>query len=112
MLISPDFYRLGQCILPTLVLTLWLASVPAASAHSRFQMLKVQLLCVSDSQQQHTDSLARSLPGVFSTSWYPRRQLLVVVYDRQVTRRKTLKRMLGIANVRAERREKNRKGIQ
>lgn len=93
-------------VLTALVLAVWLASVQVVSAHSRFQILKVQLTDTLD--KQRLDSIKRNLPGVFSVSWFRRRQLLVVVYDRSVTHRESLERSLNFTNVKAERKEKGR----
>lgn len=78
--------------LSLLVLAVWSAST-AASAHSRIQMVKFPLRAGVE-QRERIDSTLRAQPGVFSATWSPRRQMLIVVYDRCMTNRQRLKRVV------------------
>lgn len=67
-----------------------------AVARSRYTTLKIPVSAQTE-QKESIDSLVRSLPGVFSTSWNSRHHLFVVVYDRKVTSRRQLVKVLGTA---------------
>lgn len=58
-------------------------------ARSRYSAVKISVKAPRESKAS-IDSLARSLPGVFSAEWSPHHQMLVVVYDHTVTTRKLL----------------------
>lgn len=45
----------------------------------------------STEQRAVVDSTMRAQPGVFSVSWSPHRQILIVVYNRMVTNKRRLK---------------------
>lgn len=91
------FHRPVQCILLGVFLSLCLCLTPTtAVARSRYTTLKI-LVSAQTEQKESIDSLVRSLPGVFSTSWNSRHHLFVVVYDRKVTSRRQLVKVLGIA---------------
>lgn len=65
-------------------------------ARSRFMTVKIPAHGLMG-QKESIDSLVRSLPGVFSTSWNSRHHLFVVVYDRKVTSRRQLVKVIGTA---------------
>lgn len=91
------FHRPVQCILLGVFLSLCLCLTPTtAVARSRYTTLKIPVSAQTE-QKESIDSLVRSLPGVFSTSWNSRHHLFVVVYDRKVTSRRQLVKVLGIA---------------
>ena len=72
-----------------------------AVARSRYMTVKIPV-CGLMEQKERLDSLARSLPGVFSTSWNSRHQLIIVVYDRTVTSRQRLMKALGTTRLQHE----------
>ena len=89
------FHRPVQCILLGVLLSLCLCLTPTtAAAHSRYTTLKIPVNARTE-QKGSIDSVARSLPGVFSASWSPRHQLIVVVYDRTMTSRRQLMKALS-----------------
>ena len=91
------FHRPVQCILLGVFLSLCLCLTPTtAVARSRYTTLKIPVSAQTE-QKESIDSLVRSLPGVFSTSWNSRHHLFVVVYDRKVTSRRQLVKVLGTA---------------
>ena len=91
------FHRPVQCILLGVFLSLCLCLTPTtAVARSRYTTLKIPVSAQTE-QKASIDSLVRSLPGVFSTSWNSRHHLFVVVYDRKVTSRRQLVKVLGTA---------------
>ena len=91
------FHRPVQCILLGVFLSLCLCLTPTtAVARSRYTTLKIPVSAQTE-QKASIDSLVRSLPGVFSTSWNSRHHLFVVVYDRKVTSRRQLVNVLGTA---------------
>lgn len=91
------FHRPVQCILLGVFLSLCLCLTPTtAVARSRYTTLKI-LVSAQTEQKESIDSLVRSLPGVFSTSWNSRHHLFVVVYDRKVTSRRQLVKVIGTA---------------
>ena len=95
-------HRSLQCGLLSLflVLSLCLTSMTAV-ARSRYMTVKIPV-CGLMEQKESLDSLARSLPGVFSTSWNSRHQLIIVVYDRTVTSRQRLMKALGTTRLQHE----------
>jgi hypothetical protein len=89
------FHRPVQCILLGVFLSLCLCLTPTtAVARSRYTTLKIPVSAQTE-QKRSIDSLVRSLPGVFSTSWSPRHHLIVVVYDRTMTSRRQLMKALS-----------------
>lgn len=91
------FHRPVQCILLGVFLSLCLCLTPTtAVARSRYTTLKIPVSAQTE-QKESIDSLVRSLPGVFSTSWNSRHHLFVVVYDRKVTSRRQLVKVIGTA---------------
>lgn len=91
------FHRPVQCILLGVFLSLYLCLTPTtAVARSRYTTLKIPVSAQTE-QKESIDSLVRSLPGVFSTSWNSRHHLFVVVYDRKVTSRRQLVKVIGTA---------------
>lgn len=91
------FHRPVQCILLGVFLSLCLCLTPTtAVARSRFMTVKIPAHGLTE-QKESIDSLVRSLPGVFSTSWNCRHHLFVVVYDRKVTSRRQLVKVIGTA---------------
>ena len=77
------------------VAVLLLLSSSAALAHSRFQTVKFPLHADTE-QRAHIDSTMRAQPGVFSAVWSPRRQMIVVVYDRTITNKRQLRRDVAV----------------
>jgi hypothetical protein len=89
------FHRPVQRILLGVFLSLCLCLTPTtAVARSRYTTLKIPVSAQME-QKRSIDSLVRSLPGVFSTSWSPRHHLIVVVYDRTMTSRRQLMKALS-----------------
>lgn len=89
------FHRPVQCILLGLLLSFSLCLTPTiVVARSRYTTLKIPVNALTE-QKGSIDSVARSLPGVFSASWSPRHQLIVVVYDRTMTSRRQLMKALS-----------------
>lgn len=89
------FHRPVQRILLGVFLSLCLCLTPTtAVARSRYTTLKIPVSAQTE-QKRSIDSLVRSLPGVFSTSWSPRHHLIVVVYDRTMTSRRQLMKALS-----------------
>jgi len=50
-------------------------------------------------QRALVDSTIRAQPGVFSVSWSPHRQILIVVYNRMVTNKRRLKRAVELVSL-------------
>lgn len=89
--------RTVQCALLSSFLLLSLCLMPTMTvARSRFMTVKIPAHGLMG-QKESIDSLVRSLPGVFSTSWNSRHHLFVVVYDRKVTSRRQLVKVIGTA---------------
>ena len=54
---------------------------------------------VNTEQRAVVDSTMRAQPGVFSVSWSPHRQILIVVYNRMVTNKRRLKRAVELISL-------------
>lgn len=78
--------------LSLLVLALWFATA-TASGHNHLQRVKFPLQACME-QRARIDSTMQAQPGVCSATWSSRHQILVVVYDRMLTNRRRLKRVV------------------
>ena len=72
------------------MLLILLLTTISATARSRYMSAKFMLTAEKD-QKTYVDSIVSAQPGVFSARWSPRRQMLVVVYDKTLTSRHCLK---------------------
>lgn len=106
------FHRPVQCILLGVFLSLCLCLTPTtAVALSRFMTVKIPAHGLTE-QKESIDSLVRSLPGVFSTSWNCRHHLFVVVYDRKVTSRRQLMKAVGALCAQSEENREHKESYQ
>jgi hypothetical protein len=106
------FHRPVQCILLGVFLSLCLCLTPTtAVARSRYTTLKIPVSAQTE-KKGSIDSLARSLPGVFSTSWSPRHHLIVVVYDRTMTSRRQLMKAVGALCAQSEENREHKESYQ
>ena len=93
-----------------LLLFLCLIATPVA-AHSRYSTVKIPVCCSTD-RMERSDSLVRTLPGVFSVSWSSRHHLIVVAYDRTQISRQKLMKALGAAHPQREEEKEPEKRIR
>lgn len=89
MMIKVCFSQHRQRRALALLLILLLTTI-SATARSRYMSAKFMLTAEKD-QKTYVDSIVSAQPGVFSARWSPRRQMLVVVYDKTLTSRHHLK---------------------
>ena len=78
-----------NCVKTSVILSLFLLLASPAKGFSRQQRLKIYLPAPRDAKSR-IDSIARSVPGVYTAQWKAQKQCLFVVYDRTRTTKKII----------------------